>query len=138
MPSPRWSSPASMNRASPPPPQHRRLGRARPDQTRPETRFSGIPVSAGVAIGAVFRASEPMPEITRQRIQAADCAAEGARFDGAVAQSRKQLTKLRGRLSVLPEEGQTELAPLIDAYIRMLNSSRLVRGVRRRIEETLQ
>ena len=30
--SPRWSSPASMNRTSPPPPQHRRLGRARPDQ----------------------------------------------------------------------------------------------------------
>jgi len=127
-----------MNRASPPPPQHRRLSRARPDQARPETRFSGIPVSAGVAIGAVFRASEPMPEISRQRIQAADCAAEGARLDAAVAQSRKQLTKLRGRLSVLPEEGQTELAPLIDAYIRMLNSSRLIRGVRRRIDEALQ
>ena len=29
MPSPRWSNPASMNRASPPPPQHKRLGRTR-------------------------------------------------------------------------------------------------------------
>ena len=58
-------------------------------------RFSGIPVSAGVAIGPVFRASEPTPEITRHKIQAADCAAEGARLDAAIAQSRKQLTKLR-------------------------------------------
>ncbi len=126
-----------MNRASPPPPQHRRLGRARPDNARPEARFSGIPVSAGVAIGPVFRASEPTPEITRHKIQAADSAAEGARLDAAIAQSRKQLTKLRHRLSVLPEESQAELAPLIDAYIRMLSSSRLIRAVRRRIEETL-
>ncbi len=137
MPSPRWSSPASMSRASPPPPQHKRLGRTRPDHARPEARFSGIPVSAGVAIGPVFRASEPTPEITRHKIQAADCAAEGARLDTAIAQSRKQLTKLRHRLSALPEESQAELTPLIEAYIRMLSSSRLIRAVRRRIDETL-
>ena len=85
----------------------------------------------------MFRASEPAPKITRHKIQAADCAAEGARLDAAIAQSRKQLTKLRARLAVLPEESQAELAPLIDAYIRMLGSSRLIRGVRQRIEETL-
>ena len=98
-----------MSKASPPPPQHKRLGRARPDHARPEARFSGIPVSAGVAIGPVFRASEPTPEITRHKIQAADCAAEGARLDAAIAQSRKQLTKLRSRLAVLPEESQAEI-----------------------------
>jgi len=90
-----------------------------------------------VAIGPVFRASEPTPQFSRQRIAAADCAAEGARFDAAVAQSRKQLTKLRKRLSVLPEESQNELSPLIEAYIRMLGSTRMVRGVRLRIEERL-
>ena len=68
---------------------------------------------------------------------AADSAAEGARLDAAIAQSRKQLLKLQARLAVLPEESQTELAPLIDAYIRMLGPSRLIRGVRRRVEETL-
>ncbi len=137
MPSPRWSSSASMSKASPPPPQHKRLGRARPDHARPEVRFSGIPVSAGVAIGPVFRASEPTPEISRHKIQASDCAAEGARLDAAIAQSRKQLTKLRHRLSALPEESQAELTPLIEAYIRMLGSSRLIRAVRLRIDETL-
>ena len=107
------------------------------DHARPETRFSGIPVSAGVAIGPVFGASEPTPKITRHKIQAADIAAEGARLEAAIAQSRKQLNKLRARLAVLPEESQVEIAPLIDAYIRMLGSSRLIRGVRQRIEETL-
>ena len=111
-------------------------GRARPER-RPETRFAGIPVSAGVAIGPVFGAPEPDAGVTRQRIHAADIAAESARLDAAILQSRKQLIKLRARLRVLPEESQAEIAPLIDAYLRMIGSSRLVRGVRRRIEETL-
>ncbi len=55
----------------------------------------------------------------------------------SLTQSRKQLTKLRGRLAVLPEESQHELAPLFDAYIRMIGPSRLIRGVRQRIEEQL-
>jgi phosphotransferase system enzyme I (PtsI) len=126
-----------MNKVSPPLPQHKRLRRARLDHTRPERRFGGIPVSAGVAIGPVFRASEPTPEITRHKIHAADCGAEGARFDAAVAQSRKQLGKLRNRLAVLPQETQVELTPLIEAYIRMLGSTRMIQAVRRRIEETL-
>jgi phosphoenolpyruvate-protein phosphotransferase len=126
-----------MSKASPPLPQHKRINRALPDESRPEVRFTGIPVSAGVAIGPVFRASEPVPHVVQQKIQAADCAAERARLDAAVAQSRKQLTKLRGRLAVLPEESQHELAPLIDAYIRMIGPSRLIRGVRQRVEEQL-
>ena len=126
-----------MSKADPPPPQHKRLARLPALDGRPERAFVGIPVSEGVAIGPVFTATEPTPEITRQKIAAADISGEGARLDAAIAQSRKQLNKLRARLAVLPEESQAEIAPLIDAYIRMLGASRLVRGVRRRIEETL-
>ncbi|HEY0182292.1 MAG TPA: phosphoenolpyruvate--protein phosphotransferase [Rhodopila sp.] len=126
-----------MNRIEPPPPQHRRLTLAAPEARTEERRFRGIPVSAGVAIGPVFGTTEPEAVITRHKIQASDIAAEGARLEAAIVQSRKQLTKLRARLAVLPEESQSEIAPLIDAYIRMLGPSRLVRGVRRRIEETL-
>jgi phosphotransferase system enzyme I (PtsI) len=85
----------------------------------------------------VFGTSEPEAEITRHKIHAGDVAAEGSRLDLAIAQSRKQLAKLRARLAVLPEESQAEIAPLIDAYIRMLGPSRLIRGIRRRIEDTL-
>ena len=135
-----------MNRIEPPPPQHQRL--ARPALAAPEARaapgvpaerrFHGIAVSAGVAIGPVFGTTEPDAVITRQKIQAADIGAEGARLEAAIVQSRKQLMKLRAKLVLLPEESQTEIAPLIDAYIRMLGPSRLVRGVRQRIEENLQ
>ena len=109
-------------------------GRAR---GRTERRFVGSPISAGVAIGPVFTATEPEIPATQSKIAAADIAAEGARLDAAILQSRKQLTKLRARLAMLPEESQAEIAPLIDAYLRMIGPSRLVRGIRRRIEQTL-
>ncbi len=128
-----------MNRTDPPPPQHKRLAKpalAAAD-SRVERRFPGIPVSAGIAIGPVFGAAEPEATVTHQKIAARDIAAEGARLEAAIVQSRKQLAKLRARLAILPEESQAEIAPLIDAYIHMLGPSRLLRGVKRRIEETL-
>ncbi len=103
----------------------------------PERRLFGIAACAGVAIGPVFRTTESPPQVTRHKIHAADIQAEGARLDAAVLQSRKQLMKLRGRLVVLPEESQGEIAPLLDAYIQMLGPSRLLRGARKRIEDRL-
>lgn len=128
-----------MNRTDPPPPQHRRLfDRVGTEpEDRAEISFVGIPVSAGVAIGPVFGTAEPEPEILRQKIQASDAPAEGARLDAAIGQSRKQLLKLKTRLNALPEDSQTELAPLIDAYLAMLGPSRLIRAARRRIAEGL-
>ena len=102
-----------------------------------ERRLIGLPASAGIAMGAVFRAVESKPQITRNKIHAADVAAEIARFDSAILQSRRQLLKLRGRLSVLPEESQGEIAPLLDAYLQMLGPSRLIRGVRDRVRDRL-
>ncbi len=104
---------------------------------RAERRLIGIPVSPGVAIGPVFGAAEPPAPVTRRRIMAADIEAETARLDAAIAQSRKQLMKLRARLGVLPEDSQSEIAPMLDAYLQMIGPSRLVRGARRRIAEQL-
>jgi len=104
---------------------------------RPERIFRGIPVSAGIAIGPAFQASEPVPEFTQRKIPASDIEAQGSRLEAAVLQSRKQLTKLKARLGMLPEDSQAEIAPLMDAYLRMLGPSRLLRGARRRIGETL-
>ena len=119
---------------APPPPSRRLRSAAAP---APERRLVGIPVSAGIAIGPVFGAAEPRAEIVRQTIDAADIATQTARLEAAVLQSRKQLQKLRARLGVLPESSQAEIAPLIDAYLQMVGPSRLVRGARRRIAETL-
>ena len=102
-----------------------------------ERVLSGIAVSPGIAIGPVFGAVEPPASPLRRSIAAADVAAETARLDAAIEQSRKQLAKLRGRLVVLPENAQAEIAPLLDAYLQMIGPSRLVRGARGRIAADL-
>ncbi|MCI0756616.1 phosphoenolpyruvate--protein phosphotransferase [Teichococcus vastitatis] len=102
-----------------------------------EARFSGIAISPGVAIGAVFDTSEPPALAPRRVVTEAQVEGERQRLDAAVAASRKQISKLKARLGVLPEEAQEELEPLLDAYAMMLSGSRLIRGARRRIAEEL-
>jgi phosphotransferase system enzyme I (PtsI) len=102
-----------------------------------ERRLVGIAVSAGVAIGPAFRSEEPAAIITRKAIDAGEVEGETSRLDVAITQSRKQLQKLRARLAVLPEDSQAEIAPLLDAYLQMIGPSRLVRGTKRRIAESL-
>ncbi len=121
----------------PTPPRAGRARRAADGAARPERVLAGIPVSPGIAIGPAFGAAEPPSEVVRRPIAPADAAAEAARLDLAIAQSRKQLGKLRARLAVLPEDSQAEIAPLIDAYLQMIGPSRLVRGIRKRIAEGL-
>ena len=103
-----------------------------------ERRLDGLAVGPGIAIGPMFGTVEAPTVITRHRIVAADIEAERVRLDVAVAASRKQLGKLRARLHVLPEDTQAEIAPLLDAYVQMLGSSRLLRGSRVRIAEGLR
>ena len=103
-----------------------------------ERRLTGLPVAPGIAIGPVFGTSEAPTVITRHRISATDIEAERARLDVAIVASRKQLGKLRARLHVLPEDTQAEIAPLLDAYVQMLGSSRLLRGTRQRIADGLR
>jgi phosphotransferase system enzyme I (PtsI) len=100
-------------------------------------RFSGHPVSPGIGIGPVYEAAEPALSFTHKKIAASDIAGETARLEEAVAQSRKQLNKLKSRLAGLPEQSQTEISPLIDAYLHMLGNSRLIRGARARISDLL-
>jgi phosphotransferase system enzyme I (PtsI) len=101
---------------------------------RPAERLlAGIPVSPGIAIGAVFAATEPALEVRRGKIAADAVPAELSRLDLAVEKSRHQLAKLQARLTVLPEDSQHEIAPLIDAYLQMLGPSRLLREAKRRI-----
>jgi phosphotransferase system enzyme I (PtsI) len=98
-----------------------------------EISIRGIPIAPGVAIGAVYDTSEVPTVAPRRSIDAGQVEAERQRLAAAVAASRKQVAKLKGRLAVLPEEAQEELEPLLDAYVMMLGDSRLLRGARRRI-----
>jgi phosphotransferase system enzyme I (PtsI) len=110
---------------------------ARRAPRRKEVVIRGIAVSSGVAIGEVFDTTEPPAEAPRRQIAAEAVDAEKHRLAAAVVTSRKQVGKLKTRLSVLPEEAQEELEPLLDAYAMMLGDSRLIRGARKRIENEL-
>ena len=104
---------------------------------RRETQLRGIAVSPGIAIGPAFDTSEAPAEAPRRRITTEAIEAERVRLADAVAFSRKQVTKLKTRIAILPEEAQEEIAPLLDAHLLMLGNSRLIRGARKRIESEL-
>ncbi|WP_431304846.1 phosphoenolpyruvate--protein phosphotransferase [Sediminicoccus sp. BL-A-41-H5] len=102
-----------------------------------EQRLSGIPVSPGIVIGTIYDTTEAPAEAPRREITANAVELERTKLQDAAALSRKQVGKLKTRLTVLPEEAQEELEPLLDAYILMLGNSRLLRGARKRIGEEL-
>jgi phosphotransferase system enzyme I (PtsI) len=116
------------------PPRRRKAEAAAP---RPERHFKGVAVSPGIAIGPAFAAAQPELTVARRPINDYEREAETERFEEAVALSRKQLAKLKARITLLPPDAERELEPLLDAYVQMLGPSRLVRGVKKRIEAGL-
>jgi phosphotransferase system enzyme I (PtsI) len=102
---------------------------------RGEKLLAGIAVSSGIAIGPIYTAREPELEHAPAAIRAEAVEGELERLEVAIRQSHKQLGKLRARLSVLPEDSQAEIAPMLDAYTQMLTNSRLLRHSRKRIAE---
>ena len=85
----------------------------------------------------MFDTSDPPAEAPRRRIAADAIEAERQKLAAAIAFSRKQISKLKTRIGVLPEEAQEEISPLLDAHLMMLGNSRLIRGARKRIETEL-
>jgi phosphotransferase system enzyme I (PtsI) len=124
-----------MSRTETTPPKRKTRGKGATPAA--ERTLAGIPVSPGIVIGTVHQASEPQMRVARGTISRDAVDAEYARLDTAVQKSRRQLAKLRARLSVLPEDSQHEIAPLIDAYLQMLGPSRLLRQARKRIADGL-
>jgi phosphoenolpyruvate-protein phosphotransferase len=106
-------------------------------QTNAERKFYGHPISPGIGIGPLHEATEPALVVSHKKIAAADVAAEMARLEEALGRSRRQLGKLKNRLAGLPEDSQAEIAPLMDAYLHMLGPSRLMRGIRARVQDGL-
>ncbi|WP_158803808.1 MULTISPECIES: phosphoenolpyruvate--protein phosphotransferase [unclassified Acidisoma] len=126
--------PAGSGTAEPSPPHH---GAPHSERSSVEHRLTGIAVGSGIAIGPAYLFEDHTPDLPPRMVAEDETAGEIARLDDAVSRSRRQLGKLRAQLTVLPDEGRTELEPLIDAYLRMIGPSRLLRAVRRLIQEHL-
>jgi len=131
---------------APPAPQHQRMRRNSGATGKPEQRFRGTPVSPGVAIGPVFGNQEPPTEVVHRTIAPAEAGAERERLRVAIAASIKQLNKLRARLSILPEDSQAEIAPLLagdgkslsaDDRASMARRAEEVREIARRVVRNL-
>ena len=100
----------------------------------PEKRLSGLGVAPGIAIGPLHEAPESPLVISSQKPAASETPSELARLEDAVSRSRTQLHKLKSRLSALPKDSQAEIAPLLDVYLHMLGPTRLLRGIKARVQ----
>ncbi len=100
-----------------------------------EKRLSGQPVSPGIAIGPLHEAVESALIVSTKKPGPSGIPAELTRLDEAIARSRHQLQKLKSRLSALPQDSQAEIAPMLDVYLHILGPSRLLRGIKARVQE---
>ena len=100
-------------------------------QAPAELKYSGLGVSAGIAIGPAHVMERGLIDVPDYCVT--DVEAEIKRFDGAVKLSIKQVENLRTKASALSEAAAEELSYLLDAHRQMLAGSRLVRGVEDRI-----
>ena len=96
-----------------------------------ELKYSGLGVSAGIAIGPAHVMERGLIDVPDYCVTDVD--AELERFDGAVRKSIEQVEKLRTKAAALTEAAAEELTYLLDAHRQMLAGSRLVRGVEDRI-----
>ena len=102
---------------------------------RPERHFTGLGVSAGIAVGPAHVVERGLIDVPEYRIEADAVDAEIARFREAVTLSVSQIHGLQATAEALPEEVAGQLRYLLDAHLLMLSGSRLVRGVEARIRE---
>lgn len=100
---------------------------------RKERRFSGLGVSAGIAIGPAHVVEAGLIDVPEYCVTEDGIEDEIARFHRSVEFSLKQVKKLRGKAATLRGAASEELSYLLDAHLQMLSGSRLVRGVEARI-----
>ncbi len=98
-----------------------------------ERVFQGLGVSPGVAIGPAHVREAGALEVPEYHLKEGGIEAERQRLKEATERSRKQLHKLKVKAAALSGAAGEELGILLDAHLRMLTGSRLLRGAERRI-----
>ena len=100
-----------------------------------EQHFNGLGVATGIAIGPAYVRESGAIDVSERRIPKKDIAAEQRRLQVAVRLARRQIRRLQSRAAAKTGEAAEELTYLLDAYLHMLQDSRLVRGAEKRIAE---
>ena len=100
-----------------------------------EQHFEGIGVAAGIAIGKAYVRESGTVDVPERRVPKKQVAKEQKRLNDAVHLARRQIRRLQSRLAAKTDAAAEELGFLLDAYLHMLQDSRLVRGALKRIAE---
>ncbi len=104
-------------------------------ERREERIFDGLGISSGIAIGTAHVRESGSVEVPEYAIPSEAVEAELERFREAVANTRRQIQRLKSKVKSLPAATAEEVSYLLDAHMHMLMGSRLMRGVERRIKE---
>ena len=99
----------------------------------PTFELKGIGVARGIAIGPAYVSESGMLDVPTYTLKVKEIDAEIARFENAVDNALIQIDKLAKKASGLPDSAAEELGYLLQAHGQMLQGSRLVRGVEKRI-----
>ncbi len=100
-----------------------------------EQHFNGVGVASGIAIGKAYVRESGAVDVPERRITKKQIKAEQERLGGAVKLARRQIRRLQSRIAAKTDAAAEELGFLLDAYLQMLQDSRLVRGAKTRIAE---
>lgn len=99
-----------------------------------ERRVEGLAAAPGIAIGkAHVRASDEI-DVPEYTVAKSKLKSERERLDRAVEVARRQIRVLQDRAGKMPGSAGDEMVFLFDAYLAMLDDSRLIRGARNEIE----
>jgi len=98
-----------------------------------EQNFEGLGVAPGIAIGPAYVRESGAVDVPERRILKKEVPVEQRRLAASVRLARRQIKALQKRAAATPGVAGEELTILLDAYLQMLEDSRLVRGAQRRI-----
>jgi phosphotransferase system enzyme I (PtsI) len=98
-----------------------------------ELRFTGLGVSPGIASGIAHVREQGIVDIPEYKIRKKDVKTEEDRLIRAVRLAQRQVRRLQSRAKEMANGAGEELWALLDAYLLMLDGSRLVRGAQTRI-----
>jgi phosphotransferase system enzyme I (PtsI) len=102
-----------------------------------ELRFTGLGVSPGIASGIAHLREQGIVDIPEYEIKKKDVKTEEDRLIRAVRLAQRQVRRLQSRAKEMANGAGEELWALLDAYLLMLDGSRLIRGAQTRIGEYL-
>lgn len=100
-----------------------------------EHLFKGLGISPGIAIGPAHVRESGIVDTPEYALKKREIVTEQNRLKHAVKLAHRQVRRLQNRAQKMSNAASEELAILLDAYLHMLDDSRLIRGADRRIVE---